>query len=293
VPPELEEDIAAALELLGVGATHATRITGLPSRASDRATFRITLADGRVVKARRLRRPEKARRFGRLLRALAHPRLPAMLVLEGRVTIEEWVAGACLSELPPDPERLLQAADLLGSLHATRMLRTRRLHVRSRTGAIVRRAERQLAKLASESAITRPEARALLRALHRFAPAEAVLGLTHNDFCAENLVEDPDGRLIAVDNEGLRTGFLDFDLARTWYRWPMPEADWRLFLGRYATWRDPAPGVARAPFWRIAAVVKSAHLRISRHTARTETPIRRLRELLADLDRPAPSGDSD
>lgn len=278
----LDADVRSALDALSVEAVGAVRITGLPSARSNRTTVRVALADGRTVKVRRLSRPSKAERFGRLVEALGHARLPAVLRLDGRIAVEAWVEGTPLSKLPATPERLRQAADILGSLHGTRRIGRRSLHATVSTRRLVQRVKRHLAKLAATVTITRHDALALSDALSRFAPREALLGLTHNDFCAANLVEDADGRLFVVDNEGLRLGFLDYDLARTWYRWPLPGPDWTMLLDRYATWRDPAPGLAHAPFWRIAAVVKSAHLRMTRGVP-TAIPVDRLRELVGDL----------
>ena len=64
----------------------------------------------------------------------------------------------------------------------------------------------------------------------------------------------------------------------------MSEPDWRRFLEGYATWRDPSAATVHAPFWRIAAVLKSLDLRVSRYPTRTAMPIGRLRRLLAQLD---------
>jgi hypothetical protein len=278
----LGEDVVAALAALGAEATSATRVTGLPSPIVDRATFRVALGDGRVVKARRLSRAAKAARFTRLVNAVADPRLPAILVVAGRVVVEEWIDGASLVDLPLDAARLARAGDLLGSLHARASLGEPRRHGFHPTRRLVKRTKRHLAQLAAAGLLARADAAALVDGLRSFAPAEAIVGLTHNDFCAANLVEDARGRLLVVDNEGLRIGFLDFDLARTWYRWPMPGEAWAAFLGRYATWRDPAPALARAPFWRIAVVAKSVHLRMIRG-AEPATASRRLSALARDL----------
>ncbi|HJQ83044.1 MAG TPA: aminoglycoside phosphotransferase family protein, partial [Candidatus Binatia bacterium] len=254
-------------------------------RGSDGATFRIVLADGRVVKARRLSRADRAARFTSVVRRLAHPRLPVVLAVVGRISVEEWVDGTPLASLPLSADRLAQAADVLGGVHATVALDGRRLHVRTSTKRAHRIAEEQLATLVAEGRLGRADARRLVDALDRFAPPQALRGLTHNDLCAANLVEHPDGRLYVVDNEGLRHGFLDYDLARTWYRWRMPAAAWSTFVARYARWRDPSDGLPHAPFWRIAAVAKSAHLRIARESTQATVPLRRLAALASDLGR--------
>jgi hypothetical protein len=281
----VDDDVAAALAGLGARAIAAVRITGLPSARSDKAAFRVTLADGRVVKVRRLTRAAKAERYAGLARALGSERLAPILAVAGRVCVEAWIDGAPLAALPASPARLAAAADLLGSLHATQALGGRSVRGRRATTRLVARAERQLGKLAAAGRLAPPAAAALARALRRGAPPHAATGLTHHDVCAENLVEDAAGRVIAVDNEGLRLDFLDFDLARTWARWPMPEPEWRAFAARYAAWRGEPPDPAAQPFWRIAAILKSAHLRSARAPDHAGVPLRRLAQLLDALER--------
>jgi hypothetical protein len=270
----LGADIVGALARIGGTPIDAEPITGLPAAGSDRATFRIVLQDGRVVKARRLRRARKAERYARIVRALAHESVPAPLLIDGRIALEAWVDGAIVATLPPDDGRLARAADLLGSIHGVRPSRRA-------TSAIVGSTRRRLANLAGRGALARDEVGAALHLLQELAPATADVGITHNDFCAENLIEAPGGRLVLVDNEGLRRGFLDYDVARTWYRWPMADGAWHAFVARYRSWRADAFADDHARFWRMAAVVKSAHLRAARRTADAVAPIERLRALLA------------
>jgi len=273
----LGPDILAALARIDGVRIAADTITGLPAARTDRATFRIVLEDGRVVKARRMRRARKAERFTRIIRALAHDSLPAPLLVDGRVTIEAWIDGAIVATLPLDHDRLVRAADLLASIHLAAGVR-----LRGRAPSdVVASTRRRLANLSARGALARDEVDDALHLLQRLAPSAADLGITHNDFCAENLVELPGGQLVVVDNEGLRQGFLDYDLARTWYRWSMSDAHWATFVARYRSSRTDALPGDHERFWRMAAVVKSAHLRAARCTADAVAPIERLRALLA------------
>jgi hypothetical protein len=279
----LGADILEALTGIGGEPIDAEVITGLPAAGTDRATFRIVLRDGRVVKARRLRRAKKAERFAGIVQALAHESLPPPLRVDGRITIEAWVDGAIVATLPLADDRLVRAADLLGRLHVPAGTHPSRRTTR----VVVTSTRRRLTNLGTRGALARDEIRAALRLVERLAPATADVGITHNDFCAENLVELPGGRLVVVDNEGIRRGFLDYDVARTWYRWPMSEAQWQVFVARYRSYRSHQSGRAGAPdgdherFWRVAAVVKSAHLRAAHRAAGALAPIERLRALLA------------
>ena len=95
-------------------------------------------------------------------------------------------------------------------------------------------------------------------------------------------MEDRAGGLHVVDNAGMRIGFLDYDLARAWYRWSMPNGAWRAFLACYAD-GDAFDPAAPAPFWRLAAVIRSAHFRVVRATPAADVPLRRLRALTRRL----------
>jgi hypothetical protein len=269
---KLEAGLAHLLSSLGLVPRAVEGITALPYRDGGRATWRVHLDGGGSVKARRLLGAAKGRRIERLVGRLGDPRLARVLGRDGRYLVEEWVEGRTLGELPLDPGRLERAAELLGSLHA-----------RAPRPAPARRAERQarkaLGRLAGAGAIARAEAEELLARLE--PPALATVGFVHGDLCGENLVEDAAGRVHAIDNELLRIDFVDLDLARTWYRWPMPPASWATFVAAYRRWRDPLPASGEERFWRIAATARAAALRLARRGDLAGPPIDRLRSLLS------------
>ena len=265
----VDPDIATALSALGLEPEAAEDITALRWGDGRRVTVRVRLRGGGSVKVRR-NRPHKLATFAALVRALDDPRLPRVLAATDGFTVEEWVEGTPLAELPLAPERLAQVADLLGSLHTRPRVRARR------TAGVVEHARRQLGALAAAGALA-PGAGRRLACLLDEAPARAPVGVVHTDVCAENLVEDPAGRIHAIDNDGMQLGFLDHDLARTWYLWPMPAPSWRLLEERYQTWRPPDD---RVRFWRCEATLKAAYLRLTRGGG-LERPLARLAELAA------------
>jgi hypothetical protein len=279
----LGDEEAEALRALGVAPVEVHEVGSFRSVSRRRRTLRAVTANGRSLKVRYSSRPTRVRVAVSLRAGLANDWLPKILLVKRRVVVEEWIEGVSLTHLPLTEARLGFAADLLGALHATREVGRWRLPVSRRVRPLVRRAERHLARLAAAAVIDDTERYRITRALARFAPEHALAGLTHDDFCAENLVEDPSGRLFAVDNEHMRIGFLEFDLARTWYRWPMSAQDWQRFEDRYASWCGPVDR-ERVPFWRLAAVMSGAYVRLTRlGGARLGDPLGRLRELIADL----------
>jgi hypothetical protein len=276
----LEGEVVGALRASGMEVAEVLNISGLPEPAGERATHRVTLASGLVFKVRRVRRPEKARRMHQLLELLADPHFPRPIWVSGNVIVEQWVDGLSLSELPATEHRIAAAARVLGHLHGLPRLGRRRLPERARSHRAFARARRQVARLASAGVIDEAAAASLLRILVRRAPATALVGLTHRDFCASNLVEDAGGQIVAVDNEGMRFGFLDYDVARAWYRWPMAASAWHSFVSAYQEASRRQVDANSWQFWQICAVATSAWLRLAQGTRGLETPLAVLRSLI-------------
>ena len=282
VRDRLGDEAHAALRALGASAVAVRDLSRTAYRSPARVTFAVTLDDGRTVKVRRYTRPARSRRGARLLAALGDRRLPRVLSFRGNVRIEEWIDGASLAPSAARSDLVERAADLLASLHAVRALDGQALLTERATAPLFRRMARQLGSLTSAGLVTPAEREAIWEVAATRAPAAARYGLTHDDFCAENLVETASGELVVIDNEHVRFGFLDYDLARTWYRWPMSEPTWRRFAERYAARRADAVDPARSTFWRIAAVTYGAQVRlVRRERSEIDEPLARLRELLA------------
>ena len=73
-----------------------------------------------------------------------------------------------------------------------------------------------------------------------------------------------DDRLYAIDNEDMRVGALDADLARTLLRWPMAHHEWDLFVTGYHRHRSFETFEAHERFWSIWALVGAVEFRAKR-----------------------------
>jgi aminoglycoside phosphotransferase (APT) family kinase protein len=253
--------LAPLIRTLGSGVTEITPISKLQRHSSLLGAYRVSLADGRTLKLRLLPAPELGQRVKRILLGMDDSRFARIVGRHGRALVEEWIEGAPPAD-PPHAETAAEAGDLLGRLHARRSLGGLALHASAPTTAHRQHIESDLSLLVDVGRLDASTAKRLVAVAAAGDPGEAVTGIGHFDFCGENMIVDTCGRLRIIDNEHLAIGPLDFDLQRSLHRWGLPPHSRAAFLGAYAAHRGPELGAARACFWRLRSVAKSACVRV-------------------------------
>jgi len=276
--PALDRVLAA----LGSRPVRTELLTALAPSTTPRRSYRVDLEDGRTVKLRRARSVARARVYADLVRELDDPRLARVLVRHEDLTLEEWVPGVPLAASPDDDAHRAAGAALLASLHTAHVRLAEPPPARLPTEAVRAKLEEDLALLEGAAAIDAGLGERLRAAAAGDDPGVAPAGVIHTDLCPENLVVDARGVLRAVDNEAMRLGSTGFDLAAVWYRWPMAGAEWTRFLTSYAGTADPEPALRHFTFWRIAALAKSARVRVRHGAPGAARPLALLRSLAAE-----------
>lgn len=281
----LGPDLAALVADVGVPLAAASRITGLPSRLLTRATFRLDFGDGRRLKGRRLDTPDDAERVATLAACVDAPAVTRVVSRRGAALLEEWVSGVALHRRRLGEDDLRRSGALLGAIHAAAGPAGPWTAAPPSPEQRLASADADLVELARLELLVPAVVDRLREALRRHAPVRQAVGVIHRDFAPENIVVDADGTLHVVDNETLTVDAYDFDLARTWYRWPMTPAARQAFEAGYATVRGLDGYRAHFPFWAVAVLSEAALFRHRAQTRGQHVPLRRVGEVLALLDR--------
>jgi hypothetical protein len=281
------EDLAALLAQLTTSVQSVAPITSLAAHSSKRASFRIALDDGSIVKGRCFDSGFEAERFARLTRQLACPQVPAAIAQRGAAVIEPWTVGQSLAGQPIALATIRALGALLASIHVAPPPAGSERDIDVARAERRHRLESNIGRLVDLKRIDGDFA-ARIRVAATPVPSDIAIGLIHGDFCPENLVRTEDG-IVAVDNETLRFEALDYDLARTWYRWRMDGAQARAFLDGYGAQRAPDGFLRHFPYWAICALVDSAVFRIGAGITDVDKVLRRLHAFVRR--RPAFPGD--
>jgi hypothetical protein len=255
----------------------------LPAHSTAR-TFLIVTADGAWLKARMVRSPARAARAQMLAERLSDPRINIPTGRVGAVTVESWVEGTALSSVSLRSAHIDAAADLLRFVHRFAGHPGERLPQIRRVGPVGLQATSDLRTLLDAGIFASDMGARIERILKLGLPERAPWGLTHGDLCAPNLVIGPGGRIVSIDNEHLKRGFLDYDLARTWYRWVLPPAAQRRFEVRYAADGGGQATPRERQAWRVAAVLHGVRIRHFLGSS-LQVPLGRLATALHDVER--------
>jgi Ser/Thr protein kinase RdoA (MazF antagonist) len=286
LPEKVGRDLWSLVASRGGGLREAACLSGTPH--SPRAAFRLAFADGLVVKGRRCATEAQAERVERLAARLDPRHFPRVLARSRTALLTEWIPGRPLTTGDVTVSRLRACGRILAGVHRAPIADEERVAGRVQTDAWRRTLIDGLEALARCGALTRSEQRAAAALAERFAPPPPALHLIHGDFCARNIVLDHRATLRVVDNENLTVGPAEYDLARTWYLWPMDPAARAAFADGYGLGEPLARFRAYLAFWTVFVLVESARFRLRHRIRSPAVPLGRLRTLLRGADPPGP-----
>ena len=282
---ELGSDLWSLVGSVGTPLVAATPLCGGDYVGYRPTAFRLQFADGCILKGRYVDTPQQAQTVEYVSHCLGYRGLPRVWGRCGRALLTEWVDGEVLTAGPCDREVLRQCGALQGFVHSRPLPECSSLPanpMESWQPAL----QRRLAELVDSGVLENPVARHAAEIARTYAPPRCVLGFAYVDFCADNIVLQASGDVCVIDNETLSIEPCDYDVGRTWYRWPMARADREAYFGGYRAHRSLAAFLAHFPYWAIAALADGALFRARRGGAEAAVvPVNRLHALLHDLRR--------
>jgi hypothetical protein len=94
------------------------------------------------------------------------------------------------------------------------------------------------------------------------------------------MVEDQAGDIQVVDNDSLAVDEYEYDLARTWYRWPMSPAAERAYVDGYGRSEDGVRFAEHFLHWALTVVIESSAFRVRAQSPLAHEALARLHALL-------------
>lgn len=255
-----DADLQLLLDALAVKIEAAQEITQLRSATQKKAVYKLTLTDGRILKARRHQSERHRLRVSSLMPLLSDLPLARVVAERGKVTLEEWVEGAALGDGGISREQIYAAGEILGLMHGKHRGELPVAAEESDAGWHLEKIRIHLETVVSSGSLTLEEAREIVTIADQCRPEMIETGVIHGDYCAENIVLTPAGELTLVDNEAVRVGPLDYDIARSWCRWPMVASQREAFADGYQRNRPMDRFYSHQRFWAIRALALSMNV---------------------------------
>lgn len=282
---ELGDDLFVLVSTVNAPLVEITPLAGVGYPGYQPSAFRLRFADGRVLKGRVFESTTRAATVEYVSQYLDHQGFPKIVARSGRALLTEWVEGRPIHSAGCAPELLRRCGALQGFMHNVPLPEKSPLKPPDTIQDWHDRLERNFAELVGARVLEENEARRAFELAGRYAPSSYAVGFVHRDFCAENLVLRLSNDVCVVDNETLAVDPYDYDLGRTWYRWPMSPAERAAYFDGYHRYRSSHDFLTHFPYWGIVAVVGGAVYRLQKQTGAASVPVGRLRGLLRDLGR--------
>ena len=278
---ELGEDLEILIRALETPPIATTLISQLPPIHTGRASFRLQLSDGRLLKGVRCALAQDAARIEALLRLMPTQYFPRSVARRGAALLLDWMPGIALSKDDCTTALLRASGRLQAAIHQLDVPERAAMPLVRRSSAWDTWHDEHLRQLVAAKALTAEDGVALLRLAQRNAPARTRLAICHWDFCAENIVKDADDRIYVVDNETLAVDACEYDLARTWYRWPMTASQRAAYVEGYGESPEITNFDAHLLHFGVVVLAEAAAYRMRVHAPSAQVPLQRLHALLS------------
>jgi thiamine kinase-like enzyme len=286
---QLGEDMLRLVQEVNSPLVEVISLSPLALPNIKRGSFRLRFADGRVFKGRRFGSVDQAKRVQNLWKYLSPRNFPEVVAFYRSAMLIKWIEGESMTSTRSTPEVLRRCGDLHGSVHAINISEEEiRLYSPETKPESLKTAQvfrKQVCELERLGALEKAQCKLLMELVESNTPKRFSYGLVCGDFCEENLLINSSGNIYVIDNEKLAIDAYDYDLARTWYRWPMNPDQRMAYYDGYTRHRTHESFRAHFLYWVIKVLMRSAILRLQASTQASSVPIQRLQTLLKNVQK--------
>ena len=269
--------VLSFLREAGLPATAGCDVQPLTAPTARRAAYRLSSGAENDIKLRWVPSGDVRRRMERLVPCLDRESCPQIIAASGRCLIEQWLPGESLQGKAIDANLLEASGRTLARVHCAITTRVVRLQDHRLRGRLKELRDCVLA-LRAGGVLGADAAQTILDDVLNRLPPTAHWGLMHRDFMPGNLIVHQD-RVASIDNVDVVPGFLEEDLALTFFRWPLSAAEQGHFLTGYGHGAVVDSWIAHESFWTTLALVAVAAWRHRSGWPNVHEPIARLHRL--------------
>ena len=281
---QVGEDLFSLFQRLDFHVVEVSRLTTLFSNHLQRGSFKVTLVDGRVFKARFFPKAEEAENVKHLSEFLDPVCFPRVLASSGRGLLIEWIEGEPLDYQKCEIDIFMKAGTIQGALHSSILPRQLDNQSHSDSHYWKNRLERKIKYLVEKEFLTPSEGEGLL-SIARIHPFNNLdIGLAHGDFCLDNMILNEEDNVSIIDIETVSVTAFSYDLARTTSRWQMHTEQRQAYLNNYSKLRNPDEFLRNFSFWIILVLVESAVFFAQGQMINLNEPLAELREILQSIN---------
>lgn len=286
---EINENLIILISEVGFELRDIKSLTSITADHMVRKSYSIEFTNGVILKGRVFESEYDAFKVSNLWKYLSIEHFPKLISSKSNVLLLEWIGGETLCDLnydlPLDVYRL--CGDIQGRVHITKAdkedIHSCSKYTELKVSDAVERTIKDIKELFKYGIIDQQKMEILTNYLENHAPENLQIGLILGDFCPENIVINDSGNIYIIDNEKLSIDSYNYDLARTYYRWPMSKDQLRAYIEGYEEHRSYESFRKYCSFWIIKVIVKSVLFRLKCGSILYKEPLSKLEIILGNL----------
>lgn len=243
-------------------------ISSIDTDVLNKNVYKIIFEDHTLIKGRTYTNEFHAKKVYELSNYLKDLNVSKPLAILGKSMLLEWIKGYSPRPGELNLNQVGACGKLMAHIHLTplpKITKNKYKHLALNDNGDNDDMNRfifdQIELLNSLNMLTKPEGDKLKEIILDNYIGDIKLTLVCGDLCRENLVINKYNDLFLVDTENLTIDTIEYDLARSLYRWPMNKNERTAFINGYMSATGYFEFNDSFIYWMIRVLVKSAVFR--------------------------------